>query len=209
MQCSQVGRDGYGVYVAPSKTYRPRFVFLPDEGMAWFLSLVAKRNPNDLVFVRDNGKPWFGNQKGLFKAAVRQAGLPDEFAFHGLRHTYASQLIQAGATVFAVAEQLGHADPAQVLRTYGHLSPQIRESEVRQRFSTISIENRDAAKRQETSLREWRGALHGKAWRSYAQIGDVENHRGDPEFEKAPGAKIDFASPALARLKLLSGEKRR
>jgi integrase/recombinase XerD len=207
MRCSQVGRDGYGVYVAPSKTYRPRFVFLPDEGMAWFLSLVEGRKPNDLVFVRDSGKPWFGNQKNLFKAAVRQAELPDEFVFHGLRHTYASQLIQAGATVFAVAEQLGHADPAQVLRTYGHLSPQIRESEVRQRFSTISTENRDTAKQQEKALTAWRSALHGKDWRTYAQIDDVEEHLGDPEFENTAFTR-KLAAPAPARLRPCTRRKR-
>lgn len=209
MRCSQVGRDGYGVYIAPSKTYRPRFVFLPDEGMAWFLNLVRDRKPNDLVFVRDNGKPWFGNQKGLFKAAVREAELPEDFSFHGLRHTYASQLIQAGATVFAVAEQLGHADPAQVLRTYGHLSPQIRESEVRQRFSSISLENRDTAKKREKELSRWRSELHGKDWRTYAQITDVSDHLGDPEFQAKSSPKPKLSAPAPARLRLpLKGKRK-
>jgi integrase/recombinase XerD len=170
MQCSHVGRDGYGVYVTPVKTYRPRFVFLPDEAMHWFLMLVKGKRPDDLVFIRDSGKPWWGAQKHLFKSAVRAANLPDDFTFHGLRHTYASQLIQAGATVFAVAEQLGHMEPTTVLRTYGHLSPQIRESEVRQRFSTLSSKNRKAAELEVRELNRWRNSLHGKDWRTYARI---------------------------------------
>lgn len=173
MRCSQVGRDGYGVYVAPLKNYRPRFVFLPDEAMLWFLELIRGKRPNDLVFVRDCGKPWFGNQKGLFKQAVRAAELPDDFTFHGLRHTYASQLIAAGATIFAVADQLGHADPTTVLRTYGHLSPQIRESEVRQRFTALDPTNSEAAIDAAETLQEWRTALHGTPWREYARIVDV------------------------------------
>jgi integrase len=177
MQCGDIGRDGYGIYISPSKKYRPRFVFLPDEGMAWFLDLVKGRKRHELVFVRDSGKPWYGNQKHLFKAAVREAGIPDEFTFHGLRHTYASQLIQAGATVYAVAEQLGHANPTTVLRTYGHLSPQIRESEVRQRFTMVSEENALIAKARREALREWRASLHGGDWREYAKIHDVR----DPE----------------------------
>ena len=80
-------RSGCGVYIEPLKTYRPRFVFLPDEGMYWFLRLIQGRKPSDLVFIRDNVKPLFGNQKHLFKAAVREVGLPGEFSFHGLRHT--------------------------------------------------------------------------------------------------------------------------
>lgn len=177
MQCGDIGRDGYGIYISPSKKYRPRFVFLPDEGMAWFLDLVKGRKRHELVFVRDSGKPWYGNQKHLFKAAVREAGIPDEFTFHGLRHTYASQLIQAGATVYAVAEQLGHANPTTVLRTYGHLSPQIRESEVRQRFTMVSEENALIANARREALREWRASLHGGDWREYAKIHDVR----DPE----------------------------
>lgn len=177
MRCEDVGRDGYGVYINPMKQYRPRFVFLPDEGMAWFLQLTKSKKPKDLLFIRDSGKPWYGNYKHLFKAAVREAGIPDEFTFHGLRHTYASQLIQAGATVYAVAEQLGHANPTTVLRTYGHLSPQIRESEVRQRFTSISEENGDLARSSAEELRSWRASLHGGDWREYAKIVDVQ----DPE----------------------------
>lgn len=186
MRCEDVGRDGYGVYISRAKKYRPRFVFLPDEGMAWFLDLVRGRKPKDLVFVRDSGKPWLGNNKHLFKAAVREAGLPDEFTFHGLRHTYASQLIQAGATVYAVAEQLGHANPTTVLRTYGHLSPQIRESEVRQRFTTVSAENDEAAHQKAEELRLWRASLHGGNWREYAKITDVWDPERSLEWSRAP-----------------------
>lgn len=178
MKCGDIGRDGYGVYISPSKKYRPRFVFLPDEGMAWFLDLVKDRSRHEPVFVRDSGKPWYGNYKHLFKAAVREAGIPDEFTFHGLRHTYASQLIQSGATVYAVAEQLGHANPTTVLRTYGHLSPQIRESEIRQRFTPVSEENAAIANSRGESLREWRSSLHGGDWREYAKIHDTY----DPEL---------------------------
>lgn len=145
--------------------------------MAWFLDLVKGRKRHELVFVRDIGKPWYGNHKHLFKAAVREAGIPDEFTLHGLRHTYASQLIQSGATVYAVAEQLGHANPTTVLRTYGHLSPQIRESEVRQRFTMVSEENALIAKGQQEALRKWRASLHGGDWREYATIHDIR----DPE----------------------------
>ena len=165
MKCEDIGRDGYGILVPPSKSYRPRFVFLPDEGMAWFLDLIKGRNPKEPAFSRDDGRPWYGNQKHLFKAAVRETGLPDAFSFHGLRHTYASQLIQSGATVYAVAEQLGHADPAQVLRTYGHLAPQIREAEVRQRFTVVSTKNDENARSRIEELSRWRESLHGGNWR--------------------------------------------
>ncbi len=108
MRCSHVGRDGYGVYIPPQKSYRPRFVFLPDEGMAWFLQLIKGRRPDEHIFLNDNTNRRIGPSNKLFKNAVRAAGLPEDFAFHGLRHTYASQLAQAGAPILAIADQLGH-----------------------------------------------------------------------------------------------------
>jgi integrase len=178
MQCCHVGRDGYGVYVTAVKSHRPRFVFLPDEGMAWFLSLSKGRDGSEPLFINDvTGRP-FGKYKHLFREAVRAAGLPRGFGFHGLRHTYASQLVQAGSPILVVADQLGHANAMTVLKTYGHLSPQIRESEVRQRFTSLSAENSKLAKRQKKKLKTWRASLHGgDDWRTYAKITDTKSRR--------------------------------
>ena len=46
---------------------------------------------------------------------------------HALRHFYASVLIDAGESVRAVAEYLGHADPGFTLRVYAHLFPSSEE----------------------------------------------------------------------------------
>jgi integrase len=43
--------------------------------------------------------------------------------FHDLRHTCASLLIDAGASVVLVAQRLGHADPSMTLRVYSHMYP--------------------------------------------------------------------------------------
>lgn len=42
---------------------------------------------------------------------------------HALRHFYASVLVDAGESVKAVSEYLGHADAAMTLRVYAHLMP--------------------------------------------------------------------------------------
>jgi integrase len=53
----------------------------------------------------------------LEKAGVRRLDL------HAARHTYASRLIQAGANLKYVSEQLGHSSIAITCDTYGHLVP--------------------------------------------------------------------------------------
>lgn len=46
---------------------------------------------------------------------------------HALRHFYASVLIDAGESVKAVAEYLGHSDPGFTMRVYAHLLPSSEE----------------------------------------------------------------------------------
>jgi integrase len=49
--------------------------------------------------------------------------LARENGMHALRHHYASTLLDAGESIKAVSEFLGHADPGFTLRTYTHLLP--------------------------------------------------------------------------------------
>lgn len=179
MEAVHVGRDGYGVYVTPVKRYRARFVFLPDEGMRFFLELAHGKRPNDPLFMRDNGRPWFANYKAQYKRAVVEAGLPKAFTFHGLRHTYASQFVQAGTPLMVVAEQLGHANALVVSRTYGHLAPQIREAEVRQRFWPLSKKEARLARRDAHKLKAFRESLYGPDWRTYADVTAISSAMPD------------------------------
>lgn len=41
--------------------------------------------------------------------------------FHALRHTHASQLIDAGVDIVTISKRLGHAKPDITLRIYAHL----------------------------------------------------------------------------------------
>lgn len=46
-----------------------------------------------------------------------------EDGMHALRHAYASVLLDAGESIKALSEYLGHSDPGSTLRTYTHLLP--------------------------------------------------------------------------------------
>jgi len=48
--------------------------------------------------------------------------------FHGLRHTCATLLLQAGVPVHVVAERLGHSDVNITLNTYAHVLPDMQRS---------------------------------------------------------------------------------
>jgi integrase len=61
----------------------------------------------------------------LWKPALEAAGVAPtrENGMHALRHWYASVQLDAGTSVKALAEHLGHVDPGFTLRVYTHLLP--------------------------------------------------------------------------------------
>lgn len=71
-----------------------------------------------------------------WKPALASAGLiaedgkyqsAREHGMHALRHFYASVLLDAGESIKAVSEYLGHSDPGLTLRVYAHLMPSSQE----------------------------------------------------------------------------------
>ena len=82
---------------------------------------------DDLVFTSREGKPINRNHFNPYtwKPALEAAQVEPTRAngMHALRHFYASVLIDAGESVRAVADYLGHADPGFTLRVYAHLFP--------------------------------------------------------------------------------------
>ncbi|MFF3496309.1 tyrosine-type recombinase/integrase [Streptomyces sp. NPDC002795] len=87
-----------------------------------------------------NGIVWRSNFNAqVWKPALALAGLipdagPDgryvsarEHGMHALRHFYASVLLDAGESIKAVSQYLGHTDPALTLRVYAHLMPSSQE----------------------------------------------------------------------------------
>ena len=60
--------------------------------------------------------------KRYFLPAIEHAGLR-RIRFHDLRHTFGSLLIQGGASLAYVKEQMGHSSIQVTVDTYGHLIP--------------------------------------------------------------------------------------
>src|SRR5262245_15296852 len=82
---------------------------------------VGKLPSNALLFADLEGAPLSRNgissDWGDYAASL---GIPD-VTFHALRHTHASQLIDAGVDIVTISKRLGHAKPDITLRIYAHL----------------------------------------------------------------------------------------
>lgn len=76
------------------------------------------RLSNEYVFTNQNGQPRGYQAKGI-RSAIKRAGIED-FKIHDLRHTWASRLVQAGLSLYEVANVLGHTD-ISTTQIYAHL----------------------------------------------------------------------------------------
>jgi integrase len=86
------------------------------------MQLGAGRLPDDaLLFATVGGEPLSPNaQSAAWADFADSIGMPD-VTFHALRHTHASQLIDAGVDIVTISKRLGHAKPDITLRIYAHL----------------------------------------------------------------------------------------
>jgi integrase len=86
------------------------------------MQLGQGRLPDDaLLFAKLEGEPRSPSAVSrAWSDFVGRIGLPDA-TFHNLRHTHASQLIDAGVDIVTISKRLGHAKPDITLRIYAHL----------------------------------------------------------------------------------------
>jgi integrase len=143
MRAHDFNPDSNTVTVRQSKSGKPRHVFLTDEGAALFRRWCAGKPGNALMFTRD-GEPWQKSNQGRpMKLACERAGITPQISFHGLRHTYASLAIMAGAPLLVVARNLGHADGRMCEMHYGHLSASYVGDAIRAAAPRFGIEPDD------------------------------------------------------------------
>lgn len=123
MRVRDVSLRDASVYIAESKSGRPRHIPLNDEGAALFRELLAGRTGDELVFTKANGEPWGKNHAVRpLATACKVAKVKPAVSFHELRHTYASHLAQAGVDLLTISKLLGHADTRITSRHYAHLA---------------------------------------------------------------------------------------
>lgn len=79
-----------------------------------------------VITSREGSSPDLGYfRRSIWKPALAAAGVAQGRmnGLHALRHFYASVLLDAGESIKALSEYLGHRDPGFTLRTYTHLMP--------------------------------------------------------------------------------------
>lgn len=123
MRVNDVNIKDAQVYIAQSKSGKPRYIPLNAEGVALFRKLTIGGKGTDLVFTRKNGAAWGKNHHVRALAeACKVAKITPAISFHELRHTYASHLAKAKVDLLTISKLLGHADTRITSKHYAHLT---------------------------------------------------------------------------------------
>jgi integrase len=101
------------------------------------LALGPAWQDNDLVCCREDGTYMSASALTTwFRYHARRLGY--NLHFHGLRHTHATLLIEAGVNYKVVAERLGHVTPNITLSTYTSVTPTMQQDAVRRLGSLLA-----------------------------------------------------------------------
>jgi integrase len=140
LRCGDFDADAGALAIRLTKSGKPRFATLTEEGVALFSRLAAGRGSDEFMLRKADGSPWGkGQQNRPLADACKRAGIVPPINFHALRHTYASLSVMAGAPLLVVARALGHATTRMTEMHYAHLSPSFEASEIRRAAPRFGI----------------------------------------------------------------------
>jgi len=120
------------------KNRRGRVVYFSDDARdalrSWFKE---KDTKTEVVFYGHKGSPLsYPAARMIFVKYLKKAGLTDKgYTLHCLRHTYASELLNAGMRLECLERLMGHTS-LEVTRRYARLTDKTREEEY---FKAMSI----------------------------------------------------------------------
>jgi integrase/recombinase XerD len=124
-----------------------RVVYLSDDAL-FVIKLWLRRRDKSKEFVfygKSHGHLCYSTGRGLFIKYLKRAGLDQKgYTVHCLRHTFASELLNAGMRLECLQQLLGHQD-IEVTRRYARLTDTTREQEYFRAMAVIEKGGIDGA----------------------------------------------------------------
>jgi len=98
------------VHIQQAKGKKDRYVVLPASILNELRSYFLQYRPKKYLFEGQTGCIYsIRSVQAVFKAAMQRAQIKKQIGIHGLRHSYATHLLEAGTDIVFIQKLLGHA----------------------------------------------------------------------------------------------------
>ena len=110
------------VLIAGAKGKKDRYTNLPESILALLRSYYKEYRPKDFLFEGQYGGAYtVRSVQSVFKQAMRKSKINKSIGVHGLRHSYATHLMESGADIRFLQELLGH-NSIKTTQIYTHIT---------------------------------------------------------------------------------------
>jgi len=101
-----------------AKGKKDRYVPLPESLLPLLRRYYKQYKPKEYLLEGQYGGPL----QQVFRRAMQKAGIKKDIGIHGLRHSYATHLLEAGADMRFIQELLGH-NSIKTTQVYTKVTP--------------------------------------------------------------------------------------
>lgn len=122
LKITDIDSKNMQVFIARSKSKKDRYANLPESILTQLRSYFVKYKPKIYLFEGQyEGQYSSRSAQKVFEKALEKAKINKKTGIHGLRHSFATHLLEAGTDIKFIQELLGHNDIKTTMR-YTHVS---------------------------------------------------------------------------------------
>lgn len=109
LKVSGIDSRNMQVHIRRAKGKKDRLVNLPASILEQIRTYFRQYKPKEFLFEGQYGGGYTaGSAQAVFKQTLKKAGINKHIGIHGLRHPYATHLLQAGTGISHIQQLLGH-----------------------------------------------------------------------------------------------------
>lgn len=121
LKISHFDGDRNTILIKAAKGKKDRQLPFPESLKSVLREYYKEYRPKEYLFEGQNGKYTATSLRAVFKNSVKRAGIKKQVTLHGLRHAYATHLLETGTDLRIIQELLGH-NTIKTTMLYTHVS---------------------------------------------------------------------------------------
>ena len=123
LKVSDINSSNMRIFIRQGKGFKDRYSILSDRALALLREYWKVYKPKDWLFpgVPDTNPISPRTLQAVFASAVKSCDITKDVSVHSLRHSFATHLLNAGASILQIKDLLGHGD-IQTTTKYLHLT---------------------------------------------------------------------------------------